>query len=309
MSRVVARAMIVFAALGALIVVTGCSASRSRANRTKVLEAEIIDARQEAEQLKGQVADANRSTDAAQAQLQQARFEAQELSRKLTNTSNSVSELHARASSAETEAEINRRRTAQLEAQLDKALEARKAERARLAALTQKLDSRRAAPAAQPSFQGDSPELTAMKNDLQSRMAAAGIHMPVEIRTARDGSRRVAVVLPDSFKAGKATLAYNPTAVNAVVRLGQLVQSQYPNSAISVEGHTDADPISKSHWPNNEALSLARAEEVQKLLADTGLEASRINVAGLGAAQPIERGSTSRAKSRNRRVEIFIAPR
>ena len=47
---------------------------------------------------------------------------------------------------------------------------------------------------------------------------------------------------------------------------------------------------------------------MQKLLSDTGIASTQINVAGLGAAQPIERGNTARAKSRNRRVEIFIAP-
>ncbi|MDJ0975594.1 MAG: OmpA family protein [Planctomycetota bacterium] len=309
MSRVIAKGMVVFAVLAALVVVTGCSASRSRANRTKLLEAEIIDARQQNDQLRAEVAEANRSTDDATAQIQQLQFENQELNQKYADSATGMRDLHARASSAESEAERNRRRVEQLDSQLSKVIDARKQERARLAAVSAELERRkRAGPVAPAPFAGDPAELTAMKSELQSRMAAAGIHMPVEIRTSRDGSRRVAVVLPDTFKSGKATLAYNPTAVNAVVRLGQLVQAQYPGSRISVEGHTDADPIRKSPWPSNEALSLARAQEVQKLLGDTGIASNQISVAGLGAAQPIERGNTARAKSRNRRVEIFIAP-
>ncbi len=308
MSRVVAKGMIVFAGLAALVLVTGCSASRSRANRTKVLEAEIIDARQQNEGLKDQLAGANRSVDEASSELQQQRFEKEELARKYASSAKTVEDFAARASSAETKAEVNERRTAELESRVDRLLEIRKRDREALIA-AQKRNAVRRRTHDTPTLRGDEPQLTAMKGQLKTRMAAAGIHMPVEIRTARDGSRRVAVVLPDSFKAGKASLAYNPTAVNAVVRLGQLVQTQYPGSAVSVEGHTDADPIRRSPWASNEALSLARAKEVQKLLADTGLESSKIAIAGLGAAQPIERGSTARAKSRNRRVEIFINPK
>ena len=69
----------------------------------------------------------------------------------------------------------------------------------------------------------------------------------------------MAVVLPDAFPSGKATLAYNPRAVKAVVGLGKMIRDHYPSSGVMVEGHTDSDPIRKSSWGTNENLSRARA--------------------------------------------------
>lgn len=308
MSRVVARGLVVFFALGALVIQTGCSASRSRTNRMKVLEAEVIDKHQKTQLLEGQLADSLRSSDEANAQLQQTRFERDEYERKLSNVNEQVNGSMVRLSSAETRAEVAERRVDDLESRVDKLLRQRREERERIALLQEEANKRRRAPtrrvAAAP--QDDSAELQAFKSELKARMASAGIHMPVEIRTGADGRRGVAVVLPDSFKSGKASLAYNPTAVQAVVGLGQLVQSQYSGSRVSVIGHTDADPIRKSKWRDNEELSLARASEVRSLLSDTGLSANSIAVVGKGAQNPIARGGDSRAKSRNRRVEIFI---
>lgn len=277
----------------------------------KVLEAEIIDQRHQNDMLKGQMADQLRSSDDANAQLQQARYERDEYERKLGNVNEQVEGSMARVSSAETRAEVAERRVGDLEGRVDKLLAARRAERQQYNEMQEMLRRRQAqrpAPTVAAS-NGDSAQLRAFKSDLKSKMAAAGIHMPVEIRTAADGRRRVAVVLPDSFKAGKATLAYNPTAVQAVVGLGQLVQSNYAGSRVSVVGHTDSDPIRKSKWRDNEELSLARANEVRGLLADTGIDTTSIAVAGKGAQTPIDRGSGARSKSRNRRVEIFIDPR
>ena len=85
-------------------------------------------------------------------------------------------------------------------------------------------------------------------------------------------------------------------------------QVAVPGSRVTVEGHTDSDPIKKSKWDSNEALSLARAEEVKKLLRQAGVGDNRISAVGMGARQSVARGSTERAKAQNRRVEIFIYP-
>lgn len=308
MSRVVVKGLVVFFALGALVVSTACSASRNRTSRMKLLEAEVIDNHQKSQVLQNQLADSLRSSDEANAQLQQTRFERDEFQRKLGNVNGQVSDSIGRISSAETRAEVAERRVDDLEGRVDKLLDARRAERARLAALERDAADRRRAPKRHVAVapRGDTAELETFKRELKARMSSAGIHMPVEIRTGADGRRGVAVVLPDSFKSGKASLAYNPTAVQAVVGLGQLVQSQYAGSRVSVVGHTDADPIRRSKWRDNEELSLARASEVRGLLSDTGLDTQSIAVVGKGAQNPIARGADSRAKSRNRRVEIFI---
>ena len=113
-------------------------------------------------------------------------------------------------------------------------------------------------------------------------------------------------MLPDAFPAGKASLAYNASAVKAVMSVGKMIRSQYPGSQMLIEGHSDNDPIKKSKWVTNERLSSARAEAVENLLTSSGMDAAKVRTQGLGSSQPIAQGNTKRAKSRNRRVEIVV---
>lgn len=153
------------------------------------------------------------------------------------------------------------------------------------------------------------PQLEAFRADLRSRLTRYGVTgVDVDIRTAQDGQQRVAVVLQNSFRAGSASLSYNPAAVKAVVGVGKLIAESYAGSRVTVEGHTDADPIRKSKWDSNEALSLARAEEVKKLLRQAGVSEGRISAVGMGSRHQVAKGSTERAKAQNRRVEIYIYP-
>jgi flagellar motor protein MotB len=154
-----------------------------------------------------------------------------------------------------------------------------------------------------------SPQLEAFRSDLQRRLSQYGVKgVDVEVRTSQSGERRVAIVLQNSFRPGNASLSYNASAVKAVVGVGKLISESYRGSRVTVEGHTDADPIRKSKWDSNEALSLARSEEVRKLLRQAGVPESRIQAVGMGARNPVARGTTERAKAQNRRVEIYIYP-
>lgn len=153
------------------------------------------------------------------------------------------------------------------------------------------------------------PQLEAFRADLRSRLTRYGVTgVDVDVRTAQDGQQRVAVVLQNSFRAGSASLSYNPAAVKAVVGVGKLIAESYAGSRVTVEGHTDSDPIRKSKWDSNEALSLARAEEVKKLLRQAGVAEGRISAVGMGSRHAVAKGSTERAKAQNRRVEIYIYP-
>ena len=153
------------------------------------------------------------------------------------------------------------------------------------------------------------PQLEAFRRDLQTRLAQYHVTgVDVDIRTAQDGRQRVAVVLQNSFRAGGATLASNPSAIKAIVGMGKLIVQAYPGSRVTVEGHTDSDPIHKSKWESNEALSLARADEVKKLLRQAGVSDGSVVAVGMGARQPVAKGATDRAKAQNRRVELYIIP-
>jgi flagellar motor protein MotB len=272
----------IWVAAGAVcaLALSGC-ASKTK-ERLKVLEAENVDQRQQIDVLGHQLQDSQSANDRAYMEVK----------------------------AKEDELAILRQQSAQNEqakAQLLKAT-------ADLALAQQRLEDSnkriqelsRVQPA--PSV-ASAPHLDAFRRDLQTRLAKYGVTgVDIDIRTAKDGQRRVALVLQNSFRPGGNSLAYNNTAVKAIVSLGKLVAESYPGSRVSIEGHTDSDPIRKSKWESNEALSLARADEVKKILAQAGVPSGRIAAVGLGSRQPIAKGSTARAKAQNRRVEIFIYP-
>ena len=72
-------------------------------------------------------------------------------------------------------------------------------------------------------------------------------------------------------------------------------------SKIVVEGYTDSDPVKKSKYGSNQALSKARADSVRDYLVSKGISKSRISTVGKGAAEPLAN------KKESRRVEIVVA--
>jgi hypothetical protein len=76
----------------------------------------------------------------------------------------------------------------------------------------------------------------------------------------------------------------------------------HPEASVTVTGHTDAD----GDPDLNRRLSLARAEQVKRMLVNAGVAADRISTAGAGADHPIADNLTSKGKALNRRVEITL---
>jgi uncharacterized repeat protein (TIGR01451 family) len=77
---------------------------------------------------------------------------------------------------------------------------------------------------------------------------------------------------------------------------------------ISVIGHSDRTPIAprnRGRFPDNYALSAARARAVANYL-QAALSEARIEVEGRGADEPIDDGTDADALARNRRVEIEV---
>ncbi|MCE5326740.1 MAG: OmpA family protein [Planctomycetaceae bacterium] len=101
------------------------------------------------------------------------------------------------------------------------------------------------------------------------------------------------------FASGKATLSGRSRELDSVVsRLRGA-------SRIQVVGHTDSDPIKKSHWASNYDLSMARAQAVKQYLVSRGVSAD-IETLGMGPDQPVASNTSSTGKRQNRRVEIKV---
>jgi chemotaxis protein MotB len=136
--------------------------------------------------------------------------------------------------------------------------------------------------------------------------APAPAPRPVEqiggLETERDvAAGTVTVNLPGDifFDSGANTI--RPAAKQSLDKVAAALQKQYAGKPVRVEGHTDSDPIRKSKWGTNQALSEARAKAVRDYLVGKGVAADRVSTRGFGAEKP--RGQD---KARNRRVEVVV---
>ncbi|ADO41289.1 OmpA family protein [Ketogulonicigenium vulgare Y25] len=80
--------------------------------------------------------------------------------------------------------------------------------------------------------------------------------------------------------------------------------NRYPNTSISVIGHTD----STGSASYNQDLSVRRAQAVASVLINGGVAPARVYTVGRGASQPIASNATPDGRQLNRRVEIIITP-
>ena len=77
---------------------------------------------------------------------------------------------------------------------------------------------------------------------------------------------------------------------------------------VRVQGHTDNVPIRSDRYPSNWELAAARASEVVKLLATTGIDPSRLSAVSFGEFNPRASNDTPEGRAKNRRIEITLQP-
>jgi chemotaxis protein MotB len=111
------------------------------------------------------------------------------------------------------------------------------------------------------------------------------------------------------FAPGSAKLTSEAKAT--LSRVITVIQKDYPNSYVRVDGFTDTNPVVRSHdkWDDNWDLSGGRAQAVLHYLLDHGIPAKDLGFAGFGEQRPQVANSSESAKAKNRRVEIVVAPK
>jgi chemotaxis protein MotB len=81
------------------------------------------------------------------------------------------------------------------------------------------------------------------------------------------------------------------------------------NWVIRVDGHTDKRPLTGGRFPDNWALSTARATSVVKYLVSQGVSPQRLAAAGFGEFQPLVEGESTEQLAQNRRIEFKLTER
>ncbi len=91
---------------------------------------------------------------------------------------------------------------------------------------------------------------------------------------------------------------------NARADLDDLARSlaSYPNTDALVVGYTDATGTDDY----NKTLSEQRANSVATFLAQEGVAPSRMQISGMGEANPVASNATEEGRQQNRRVEIAL---
>ena len=83
-----------------------------------------------------------------------------------------------------------------------------------------------------------------------------------------------------------------------------MVLKEYEDTRVHIIGHTD----SSGSRELNMRLSEQRAESVGTALITMGVDASRLNMSGVGPDQPVSSNSTAAGKAQNRRVTLTLSP-
>jgi type VI secretion system peptidoglycan-associated protein len=115
-------------------------------------------------------------------------------------------------------------------------------------------------------------------------------------------SIRVRATAKTMFDSGKAEL--RPENQQLIDRIADALDDTH--GPISVQGYTDSTQISSPAFPNNFALSQARAESVAALIRQHLKDPSRASAQGFGETHPLASNATPDGRARNRRVEVTI---
>jgi len=107
-----------------------------------------------------------------------------------------------------------------------------------------------------------------------------------------------------NFETGKATLL--PESYPILDNVARILLNN-PDIRVEIAGHTDNVPIHTKEFPDNIALSQARAEAVKNYLVEKWkISPDRLIAKGYGATQPIASNATEEGRAKNRRVEFRI---
>lgn len=115
-------------------------------------------------------------------------------------------------------------------------------------------------------------------------------------------SIRVRTTIGALFKSGSDKL--EPNADKLFARIGAAVEAE--RGPVRVEGHADTDRLTSITFPDNFALSKARADAAARVVRDQLTDKARVSTEGFGDSQPIASNATAAGKALNRRVEIVI---
>ncbi len=136
--------------------------------------------------------------------------------------------------------------------------------------------------------------------DQKAAMERATVGTGVAVSQTSDNRLKLDIPSDISFATGRSDINSSFAPI-----LGQFASSlnQNPVTTVTIIGHTDntgSDAV-------NNPLSIERANSTRNYLVSRGVAAQRIATDGRGEREPIADNNTNDGRSKNRRVEIYVA--
>ena len=123
-------------------------------------------------------------------------------------------------------------------------------------------------------------------------------------------NNRLTVNLIDKIMFDSGSTMIQEEGKAALSKIADVVKS-VEGKRIEVEGHTDNVGLSaglQKKFATNWELSTARAIQVVKFLAQSGVPEEKLSAAGYSMFMPVASNDTPEGKKQNRRIEIVLVP-
>lgn len=117
---------------------------------------------------------------------------------------------------------------------------------------------------------------------------------------------RMELSLPTDLLFASGSNRLSDAGKKALKEAAAKVKECHAGMFVTVEGHTDIDPIKVSNWKDNWDLGAARALVVLRYLISQGVDPAMCSAATYAFYQPVDPATTKEAKAKNRRANIVI---
>ncbi len=177
-------------------------------------------------------------------------------------------------------------------------------------------------------LQQDKSSLETEKNNLRTKLN----EIEAELKRIRDQSQKsiasiqerfkdsVGAVLDEAgrltldvkgkilFETGSAKLSKEGKELLDAIAEEVLLNTEYSEYDIRIEGHTDNNPIAGDELRNWDLSTDRSIAAVKYLQHNAKIEPERLTATGYAFYQPIDKADTEEAKAKNRRIEIILVP-
>ncbi len=154
---------------------------------------------------------------------------------------------------------------------------------------------------------GDTAEQQQFRK-LQAKIDAVvrskGLTGKVQTKITDDGL--VIRILTDKVLFDSGSAVVKPQSYGLLKGVAGVLKAGAGAHQLIIQGHTDSQPIHSAQFPDNWALSGARALGVTEIFSHFGIDPTRMTFAGKGEFKPIADNSTAHGRMLNRRVEILV---